>query len=302
MPPGPVSVTSRARPEGPGGAARPLHLGPFALPAHEAGQGAGQVVVRGGRAAAGGAGGAGAAAGELPAGLRAPPGPRPPARGGRAPARRSGRAAFGSGRGVLGQAAPQHRQHGRGMCAVRGSGAVPCWRSTASEVGPRKGTSPSSRRTGSPQGVDVRPGVGRPAGPLRRGCTPACRAVPRGRSGRTPARRAIPKSSTFTCPSASMTFWGLRSRWTMPWAWASSRARATSSTTATAAPGAAPLPAPARLQGLPRDVLHHQEGHLGGCPGRPPAPPGARSAGRGLRLPAQALAVPGSRARPGAGP
>ncbi len=56
----------------------------------------------------------------------------------------------------------------------------------------------------------------------------------------TPAR-AIPKSVTIALPSAStITFWGFRSRWTMPLRWAKRAASSTWRTSSTAWSGVRP--------------------------------------------------------------
>ena len=56
----------------------------------------------------------------------------------------------------------------------------------------------------------------------------------------TPAR-AIPKSVTTALPSAStITFCGLRSRWTMPWRWAKRAASSTWRISPTACSGVRP--------------------------------------------------------------
>ena len=234
MPPGPVSVSSRTAPRGPA----PRRSSRTAAPSRSRPTKLLRATGRGGR-------------GGAPPGL---PAPRRVARAGvrrrRAPGgqgaggRLQGRDQLGRGlvalpRG-LGQAAPRAPAAPPGGRAPSGAGGpTRAGAARPARWGPGRGRAPPAGRTGSPPGRRGPPGRRPPRWPTPGGRRPASPAGPRGRSGRAaPATRAIPKSSTLTWPSASITFWGLRSRCTTPWAWASSRARAISSTMARAGPGA----------------------------------------------------------------
>ena len=71
---------------------------------------------------------------------------------------------------------------------------------------------------------------------------------------------ARPKSRTLTTPSGvTITFAGLRSRWTMPAAWAAASASASGIAIRSTSPSRIPCAGDEGVQGLPGHELHHDE-------------------------------------------